>query len=457
VLTLIGDGSFTYTPHADYNGSDSFTYKANDGTFDSNTVTVDISVTAVNDAPVAVADVYSTAADTTLTVAVKGVLANDTDADDDSLTAELTSGATHGTVALEADGSFVYVPTAGYTGTDVFTYRANDGTVNSNTVTVTITVGSPGDVLVVEVAGANRFATAIEASKKAFTTSEYVLIATGMNWPDALGGSALAGALDAPILLTRTNALPAEVIAEIERLGATEAIVLGGTSAVSAAVANAIGAIDLVSVERISGSNRYETAKKVAERAIAELKARGGYDGTAFVATGANFPDALGASPLAAAQGWPIYLANPLLGSNASLVATMGAEGVTKSLVLGGTNAVGGSVETALASLGSATRLSGGNRYETAIEIAKYGVANAGLGWNRVAFATGTNFPDALAGGVLQGKDGSVMLLTPGTALNASVAATLATNKAAIFEVRYLGSTSAVSQTVRDQVIAALE
>src|SRR5660398_121778 len=85
------------------------------------------------------------------------------------------------------------------------------------------------------------------------------------------------------------------------------------TPAVSAAVASQIDAISGVSVERISGPNRYDTAIAVAARTIAVLG--DAYDGTAFVATGMNFPDALGASPLAAAKGWPIYLANPNQGN----------------------------------------------------------------------------------------------------------------------------------------------
>ena len=81
------NGSFTYTPAADYNGSDTFTYKANDGTLDSNIATVALTVTPVNDAPVAVKDTYTTAEDTVLTVPAAGVLGNDTDADGDALSA----------------------------------------------------------------------------------------------------------------------------------------------------------------------------------------------------------------------------------------------------------------------------------------------------------------------------------------------------------------------------------
>ncbi|MGD0795108.1 MAG: cadherin-like domain-containing protein, partial [Dehalococcoidales bacterium] len=139
-VTLNSNGSFTYTPTTGYTGSDSFTYKANDGKADSNTATVTITVTAVNHAPVAVNDAYTTSQNTALTVAAKGVLSNDTDADGDSLTAVKVSDPSHGTLTLNSNGSFTYTPTTGYTGSDSFTYKANDGKADSNTATVTITI-----------------------------------------------------------------------------------------------------------------------------------------------------------------------------------------------------------------------------------------------------------------------------------------------------------------------------
>ena len=84
-LTLNANGSFTYTPTADYHGADSFTYKANDGAADSNVATVSLTINAVNHPPVAVNDSYSVNEDTVLSVAATGVLANDTDADGDTL------------------------------------------------------------------------------------------------------------------------------------------------------------------------------------------------------------------------------------------------------------------------------------------------------------------------------------------------------------------------------------
>jgi VCBS repeat-containing protein len=144
-LTLDSDGSFTYTPNVNTNGADSFTYKANDGTVDGNTATVTLAVTPVNDAPVAVADAYSTSEDSPLTVTAPGVLGNDSDVDGNPLTAVLVTGPTNGTLTLNSDGSFTYTSNADFNGADSFTYKADDGTADSNVATVNLTVNAVND------------------------------------------------------------------------------------------------------------------------------------------------------------------------------------------------------------------------------------------------------------------------------------------------------------------------
>jgi VCBS repeat-containing protein len=144
-LTLNANGSFSYTPAADFAGSDSFSYRASDGTLTSNVATVAISVTAVNDVPVAAGDAYTKAEDTVLTVAAPGVLGNDSDPDGDPLTAVLVTGPSHGSLTLNANGSFSYTPAADFAGSDSFTYRASDGTLTSNVATVAITVTPVND------------------------------------------------------------------------------------------------------------------------------------------------------------------------------------------------------------------------------------------------------------------------------------------------------------------------
>jgi VCBS repeat-containing protein len=151
-LTLDADGSFVYTPAANHQGSDSFIYRASDGTLESNQATVTITVTAANDGPTAADDAYSTPEDTALTVPAPGVLGNDTDPDGDPLTAALVTGPSHGSLTLNANGSFSYTPAADFAGSDSFTYRAGDGNLTSNPAAVVISVTAVNDAPTVTVA-----------------------------------------------------------------------------------------------------------------------------------------------------------------------------------------------------------------------------------------------------------------------------------------------------------------
>ena len=137
-VSLNSDGSFSYTPNTDFKGTDSFTYKANDGTDDSNISVVSIDVR--DPKPVANDDTYYTYQDTTLTIdADEGVLANDEPSG--VLTATLVSNPGNGALSyFNSDGSFEYTPGLAFQGADNFTYKANWSGDDSNVVTVTINV-----------------------------------------------------------------------------------------------------------------------------------------------------------------------------------------------------------------------------------------------------------------------------------------------------------------------------
>ena len=137
-VVLTADGSFTYTPAADYTGPDEFTFKANDGRVDSAAAAVNIVVTAVNDAPVAISQTFTTFQDTTGTGKVTA-----TDVDNATLVYSLVTAPSFGTLVLNADGSFTYSPPTGYQGPDSFTFFASDGQLASNVATVNITVAPP--------------------------------------------------------------------------------------------------------------------------------------------------------------------------------------------------------------------------------------------------------------------------------------------------------------------------
>ncbi|MDB5338549.1 MAG: tandem-95 repeat protein, partial [Planctomycetaceae bacterium] len=138
-VLINSDGTFTYTPNTGYSGNDSFSFIVNDGTVNSANATVSVQVAArVNHVPVANAANISVAFNTTYLGTLTG-----TDADGDALT--FTAGSTaaeHGTVLINTDGSFSYVPNTGYSGTDSFSFKVNDGTINSADATVGVLVAA---------------------------------------------------------------------------------------------------------------------------------------------------------------------------------------------------------------------------------------------------------------------------------------------------------------------------
>ncbi|MCA9140059.1 MAG: tandem-95 repeat protein [Planctomycetales bacterium] len=140
-LILGSTGTISYTPDPDFNGTDSFVYRLYDGRFYSDNATVTINVDAVNDAPAALDDYYTLAQNTPFNLAVaNGVLANDFDVDGDVMIASIATQPVNGTVVLSPDGSFVYTPNAGFSGSDSFSYVATDTLLDSRVATVNLDV-----------------------------------------------------------------------------------------------------------------------------------------------------------------------------------------------------------------------------------------------------------------------------------------------------------------------------
>jgi len=360
-----------------------------------------------------------------------------------------------GRCAMSADGSVVAYENWA---TNLVADDTNEGGEGGNCADVFVSYLDTGDTETeaLPLEGKDRYETAIEISQESFPEgADTVVIATGQNWPDALGGAALAGVVGGPVLLSYHDMLPASVAGEIERLGATNAYILGDYRALDDSVYDAVE--DIVGTDgvmRIGGDDRYETAEFVGAEVVELLGSD--YDGTAFVATGLTFADALSASPLAAAQGWPVYLSGMPTISDQTLAA-MEEAGVSDVILLGGEAALSVTSAAAVKAAGfDSIRLDGDDRYETSVEVAEYGVAEAGLGWDGVAIATGQDFPDALSGGPLQGMSGSVMLLVQKYELPMSVANVLSDHAGAINEVRFLGGLPAVSAAVRADVMDAL-
>nr|MDA3937416.1 cell wall-binding repeat-containing protein [Actinomycetota bacterium] len=303
-------------------------------------------------------------------------------------------------------------------------------------------------------AGETRYDTSARVSASRFTSSDTVVIATGRVFADGLSSAGLAGAYDAPLLLTGSDYLPTVIAAEIERLGATSAILIGGTVAVEDVVKADLEAMGL-EVSRIGGGDRYETAALVAE----EIRSVMGEDMSdiAFVARGDQYPDALAVSPVAYAMGAPILLVRPdqLPESTVDVIAEMGIMSV---VVAGGSNAVGVSVAGEIAEAGATIeRISGSDRYETAAMFAQYAVDQEWASFTVTGLSTGASFPDALSGGAALGHVNGVMLLTPSDTLSSFAADVLETNAEKIIYLRTLGGFAAVSAAVQAEAEALVE
>ena len=289
------------------------------------------------------------------------------------------------------------------------------------------------------------------------STSDHVVLVSGQNFPDALSAASLAGAYGCPVVTTKPNALSAQAKAEIERLGACSVVIVGGKSAVSGAVEKTVADLGCVeSVERISGSSRYNTALEVMKKA-ASLRTVD----TVFVATGKNFPDALAASPFSYANGAPIVLIDPAKGLTDTQVNAVAATGAKRAVLLGGKTVVPDSVATKLKAkgVGEVVRLAGSTRYTTAIEVAKWSMAN-GSSLQSPVVATGLKDADALVGATLAGSKGSALLLVDekndkGKPIAAPAVDFLAEHAAEVRAGYILGAEGAVSTDMENRILKA--
>jgi hypothetical protein len=141
-VTINAGSTVTYTPAANFSGTDAFTYTISDGNGGTATGTVSITVTPVNDAPAANADTATVAEDGSVTVSV---LANDTDPENDNLTVIAVTQGANGLVTINAGSTVTYTPAANFSGSDTFTYTVSDGNGGTATASVTVTVTSTND------------------------------------------------------------------------------------------------------------------------------------------------------------------------------------------------------------------------------------------------------------------------------------------------------------------------
>ncbi|OFW64218.1 MAG: hypothetical protein A2135_08470 [Actinobacteria bacterium RBG_16_67_15] len=315
----------------------------------------------------------------------------------------------------------------------------------------TVAIGAPGlgaayvfdlgPSPVTRYAGSNRYGTAAAIAVGDFPDPvPTVFVATGTNFPDALAGAAVAGKLGAPLLLVRPDSIPAETAAQLTRLAPDQIVILGGVGAVGAGVETELGGY-ASSVIRLAGANRHATAVAISQF---------GFPGTAsqvIVATGSGFADALAGGPAAVALDAPVLLTDP---DNLPQVVADEITRLdpTRIVVVGGTGAVSAAVFAQLEAIQANTvRISGANRYETAVAISQDAFDS---GSSRVYVATGLNFPDGLAGAAAAGWWGAPILLVPGATVPGSVGAEI--TRLGTGQVFVLGGTAAVT----NQVVATL-
>lgn len=296
--------------------------------------------------------------------------------------------------------------------------------------------------------GQSRYETSAAISQEGWVSSEYVVLARGDLFPDALAGAALAGKHNSPILLTESQKLTISTAEEIKRLKASKAILLGAEAALSAQVASDLNTqcqIKEENIKRIGGKDRYETDALIGN----EL---GSPDNkTAIIATGENYPDALASASFSGFKRIPVLLVNKDSVPD-KIKDVLKNLKITKTVIVGGNLVVGKEVEDWLNSNGySPNRIFGDDRYGTAKALAEYGILQ-GMKPLVVYIATGENFPDALSIGPLAASNKSPIILTGSNILRPQSKEWLNENKNNIFLINIAGGSAAVSDSVKEEI-----
>ena len=298
------------------------------------------------------------------------------------------------------------------------------------------------------VAGADRIATAVEASKDAYPTSAgTVIIVNDEATVDGLTASYAAGMNDAPILYVKRDSIPAETAAEITRLGATKVVIVGGTSVVSNGVQTSLGGSNKT-VTRLSGADRYATAAAVATSGGTATP------GKVFIANGNAPADALAAGPIAFAKKYPVLLTEAADVPSATSAA-LSTLAVDNRVVLGGNTVVSTSTYD---DLDGTTRLGGANRQATAVQVAGFatgveGFAGVNLG---LVGPEDRNTADALIASPLLAKQEAPLLFSARGSISTDTSDYLKANAAKLTGEGYVfGGEVAVPSAIATEGTAA--
>lgn len=331
------------------------------------------------------------------------------------------------------------------------------------------TAGATSSFAITQLAGTNRFATAADIATTTFPNgAATVIVASGLatNLPDSLAASYLAaqenGGAGAPILLVNSDTVPAETTAALIALKATSVVIVGGTGAVSTSVATTFTAAHLA-VTRVAGSSRFATAAAIDSQTGMTNVGTVGSKKWAIVASGvdANLVDALGASPIAYAEHFPLLLVNGPTGvlSSADL-AILSTDGIDNVLIVGGTASVGSQVDTQLTNLHyTPVTEAGPNRSATSQTLADYAITNFAFSTTHFNVASGdqAHLVDSLAGGPHGGAEKAPTLIT-GSVDNAGSAASFAAEHTATeTSADLFGGTASVDATAEAAIVAAAQ
>jgi putative cell wall-binding protein len=344
------------------------------------------------------------------------------------------------TVSVGSDGRW-QLPLASLSlGSHSYTARAvwNTYSVSAEVAGSFTVVADPA---VDRIAGANRYDVAVAISQRAFADQAGVVyIATGTNYPDALSAAPAAVKEGGPLLLTRPGDLPEAVRDEIVRLQPTKIVVVGGPNSVSPAVFDQLAGLASGSIHRVDGANRYVVSRELVRYAFDSAA-------LAYVSTGANFPDALSASAAGGKSGSPVILVNGAASTVDAETTSLLTDylGVSSVRIAGGPASVSPGIQSGLAKVVSdVTRLSGADRFEASVNINRDAFRTAPV--PIVYLATGLNFPDALAGAALAGKQGAPVYMVRQNCVPAPVLFDIA--QMGTSTVTLLGGTATLSPAV---------
>ena len=304
-----------------------------------------------------------------------------------------------------------------------------------------------GEFDVQRLAGDDRFATAVAISREIFpegVKAPVVYLVNANNFPDALAAGPAAIRQSGAIFPIPQDWIAGTVGPEIDRLDPERVVIVGGPAVIDPLVENLVRwYVPNARIDRIGGADRYETAELIARDAAGAAESSDRY---AFVATGANFPDALAAAPAAAKLDAPILLVpgGSIAAGTSKAIQDLHVDHI---VIVGGEASVSRDTAVSLAAIPGVVevrRVAGADRYLTAAEVSAQFIGSS----DHALVATGEGFVDALAGAPLAGALGAPLLLARPGCMPAVTMERIADSGAS--SIRLLGGPSTLSPAVEN-------